>query len=76
MSEEIEEGLKKYYKNVIVEYDSLKTYKITIVLQGNIKTGIIKTILIFYYKWQDNSTFSANIEMIKYSIDKILEGEC
>lgn len=75
MSEEIEEGLKKYYKNVIVEYDSLKTYKITIVLQGNIKTGIIKTILIFYYKWQDNSTFSVNIEMIKYSIDKILEGE-
>lgn len=75
MSEEIEERLNKYYKNVTVEYDSLKTYKITIVLQGNIKTGIIKTILIFYYKWQDNPTFSVNIEMIKYSIDKILEGE-
>ncbi len=63
MSEEIEDRLNKYYKNV------------TIVLQGSIKTGIIKTILIFYYKWQDNSTFSSNIEMIKYSIDKILEGE-
>lgn len=75
MSEEIEERLNKYYKNVTVEYDSLKTYKITIVLQGNIKTGIIKTILIFYYKWQDNSTFTTNIELIKYSIDKILEGE-
>ena len=75
MSEEIEEGLKKYYKNVTVDYDSLKTYKITIVLQENIKTDIIKTILIFYYKWQDNSTFSANIEIIKYSIDKILENE-
>lgn len=75
MSEEIEEKLSKYYKNITVEYDSLKTYKITIVLKGSIKTGIIKTVLIFYYKWQDISTFSANIDLIRYNINKFIKGE-
>lgn len=79
MVEEIEEELQEYFKNTDVkircEYVSLKLYKIEITLQiKNVNDIIMKTI-IFYYNWSDKFTFSANIEQIKYNINKIIKEE-
>lgn len=63
MVEEIEETLQEKFENlkIEVEYVKIKMY--------SIKIGT-KTI---FYKWQDNLTFSANIEQIVYYI-KIITG--
>ena len=36
---------------------------------------IIMKDIIFYYNWSDKITFSANIEQIKYNINKIIKEE-
>ena len=65
MVEEIEEKLQEKFENlkIEVEYVKIKMY--------SIKIGT-KTI---FYKWQDNFTFSANIEQIVYYIKLITGGK-
>lgn len=79
MIEEIEEELQEYFKNTDVkircEYASLKLYKIEIILQIKNANDIIMKDTIFYYNWSDKFTFSANIEQIKYNINKIIKEE-
>ena len=83
MSEDIKESLEVYYPNIQieVEYLEIRKYKITLIkhtntiLKDNKNNDIIKKSVTFEYKWQNNWTFSANIEQIKYTIDKYLERE-
>ena len=84
MVEEIQEKLQEYYKDIRidVEYESIRKYKIiliknmsieeykTTILKSKKNNGIIKKSVTFYYDWQINFTFSANIEQIKYLINK------
>ena len=84
MCEEIQEKLQEYYKNlrIEVEYLEIRKYKITLIknrqisdyettiLKDNKNNDITKKSVTFEYKWKNNWTFSANIEQIKYTIDK------
>ena len=65
MVEDIEEALQEKYKNLKIEVDYVKIKMYTI------KIG---TTTIFY-EWQDNLTFSANIEEIIYYIKLITGGQ-
>lgn len=70
MVEEIKEELEETYKllTINVEYVKIKTYKIMFKTKI-INRGINANIKVeFNYNWNDNSTFSANIEQIKYYI--------
>ncbi len=79
MVEEIEEHLQEYVKNcydninVNVEYESIRKYKIIILLKNPKIKGIIKINITFYYDWQQHLTFSANLEQIKYYINKYIK---
>lgn len=78
MSEDIKEILETYYTNLQIEvkYIEIRKYKITLIkytntiLKDNKNNDIIKKSVTFEYKWENNCTFSANIEQIKYSIEK------
>lgn len=84
MVEEIEEKLQELYSTIQieVEYLEIRKYKIilikhntikdygTTILKGNKNNDIIKKSVTFEYKWENNWTFSANIEQIKFTIDK------
>ena len=77
MSKDIKESLEVYYPNIQieVEYLEIRKYKITLIknrqiLKDNKNNDIIKKSVTFEYKWQNNWIFSANIEQIKYTIDK------
>lgn len=84
MVEDIQEKLQEYYNNiqVEVEYESIRKYKIkliknipieeykTTLLKSTKNNDIIKKSVTFYYDWQKDFTFSANIEQIKYTINK------
>ena len=71
MSEDIQESLEAYFPNIEieVEYIDIRKYKITLLKKVS-KHNIIKKSVSFEYKWSNNWTFSANIEQIKYSINK------
>jgi len=75
MDIEIEEKLKENYDylTIEVEYYKIKTYKIYIScnLKAFDNTSKIKGIE-FYHYWQDNLTFTSNIEIIKHQIDKAI----
>lgn len=84
MSEDIKESLEVYFPNIQieVEYIEIRKYKIilikhntikdygTTILKSNKNNDIIKKSVTFEYKWENNWTFSANIEQLKYTIDK------
>lgn len=74
MDDKIMEELEKYYNNLTikVEYIKIKTYKIFITtnILNNRKVKNIEFCIV--YKWDDKMTTSANIEQIKYYIDKNL----
>ncbi len=78
MVEEIQEKLQEYYKNIQieVEYLEIRKYKIILIkhnntiLKSNKNNDIIKKSVTFEYKWENNWTFSANIEQIKFTIEK------
>lgn len=84
MVEEIQEKLQEQYSNIKieVEYVEIQKYKIklvkynqikdygTTILKSNKNNDIIKKSVTFEYKWSNNWTFSANIEQLKYTIDK------
>ena len=65
MVEEIEEKLQEKFENLKIEVEHVK------IKMYSIKIGT-KTI---FYKWQDNLTFSANIEQIAYYIKLIIGGK-
>ena len=65
MVEEIEETLKEKFENLKIEVEHVK------IKMYSIKIGT-KTI---FYKWQDDLTFSANIEQIAYYIKLITGGK-
>ena len=71
MSEDIQESLEAYFPNIEieVEYVDIRKYKIKLLKKVS-KHNIIKKSVSFEYKWSNNWTFSANIEQIKYSINK------
>lgn len=75
MVEEIEDKLKDIYEflTIEVEYVNIKTYKIYISCQV-IDFRDSETIkgVEFYHNWQDNLTFTSNIEIIKHHIDNAL----
>ena len=75
MADKIKEELEKYYNNLTieVEYIKIKTYKI--IINTNILNNRNVKNITFYiiYKWDDKMTTSANIEQIKYQIDKNLK---
>ena len=71
MSEDIKESLEAYFPNIEieVEYIYIRKYKIKLLKKVS-KHNIIKKSIIFEYNWNNNWTFSSNIEQIKYSINK------
>lgn len=71
MSEDIQESLESYFPNIEieVEYIDIRKYKIKLLKKVK-KDNIIKKSVTFEYNWSNNWTFSANIEQIKYSINK------
>lgn len=78
MSEDIQEILETYYPNlqIEVEYIDIRKYQIKLIkhtnriLKDKKNNDIIKKSVTFEYKWENNWTFSANIEQIKFTIDK------
>ena len=78
MSEDIQEILETYYPNLQIEvkYIDIRKYEIKLIKHTNTilkdkkNNDIIKKSVTFEYKWSNNWTFSANIEQIKYSINK------
>ena len=78
MVEEIQEKLQELYSTIQieVEYLEIRKYKITLIkytntiLKDNKNNDIIKKSVTFEYKWENNWTFSVNIEQIKYTINK------
>ena len=79
MVEEIQEKLQELYLtiHIEVEYIEIQKYKIilikdnrTNILKSNKNNNIIKKSVTFEYKWENNWTFSENIEQIKFTIDK------
>ena len=78
MSEDIQESLEAYFPNIEieVEYKDIRKYQIKLIKHTNIilkdkkNNDIIKKSVTFEYKWNNNWTFSSNIEQIKYSINK------
>lgn len=78
MSEDIQESLEAYFPNIEieVEYKDIRKYQIKLIKHTNTilkdkkNNDIIKKSVTFEYKWNNNCTFSANIEQIKYSINK------
>lgn len=78
MSEDIQESLEVYYPNLQIEvkYIDIRKYQIKLIkhtntiLKSNKNNDIIKKSVTFEYKWENNWTFSANIEQIKFTIDK------
>lgn len=78
MSEDIQESLEVYYPNLQIEvkYIDMRKYEIKLIKHTNTilkdkkNNDIIKKSVTFEYKWSNNWTFSANIEQIKYSINK------
>ena len=78
MSEDIQEILEAYYPNLQIEvkYIDIRKYQIKLIKHTNTilkdkkNNDIIKKSVTFEYKWNNNWTFSANIEQIKYSINK------
>lgn len=75
MVEEIEEKLKEYYEflTIEVEYAKIKTYKIfiSVTLMDYRNSDVIKGVE-FYYNWEDHLTFTANIEQMRYNIEKAI----
>ena len=78
MSEDIQESLGPYFPNIEIEvkYIDIRKYEIKLIKHTNTilkdkkNNDIIKKSVSFEYKWSNNWTFSANIEQIKYSINK------
>ena len=78
MSEDIQESLEPYFPNIEIEvkYIDIRKYQIKLIKHTNTilkdkkNNDIIKKSVTFEYKWNNNWTFSANIEQIKYSINK------
>lgn len=78
MSEDIQESLEAYFPNIEIEvkYNDIRKYQIKLIKHTNTilkdkkNNDIIKKSVTFEYKWNNNWTFSANIEQIKYSINK------
>lgn len=78
MSEDIQEILEAYFPNIEIEvkYIDIRKYQIKLIKHTNTilkdkkNNDIIKKSVTFEYKWSNNWTFSANIEQIKYSINK------
>lgn len=87
MSEDIKEILETYYTNlqIVVEYIDIWKYQIKLIKHTNTilkdkkNNDIIKKSVTFEYKWENNWMISANIEQIKFTIEKYfklyLEGE-
>ena len=75
MVEEIQDKLYEEYEflTIEVEYVKIKTYKIYISCQviDFRDSEKIKDVEFFHY-WQDNLTFTSNIEIIKHHIDNAL----
>lgn len=66
MLEEIQEKLEEIYEYLEIEVKySNKKYLIKLTVKN-----IIKRSVLFEYTWNDKWTFSANIEQIKYTINK------
>ena len=78
MSEDIQESLEPYFPNIEIEvkYNDIRKYQIKLIKHTNTilkdkkNNDIIKKSVTFEYKWNNNWTFLANIEQIKYSINK------
>lgn len=78
MSEDIQESLEPYFPNIEIEvkYNDIRKYQIKLIKHTNTilkdkkNNDIIKKSVTFEYKWNNNWTFSSNIEQIKYSINK------
>lgn len=78
MSEDIQEILEAYFPNIEIEvkYIDIRKYQIKLIKHTNTilkdkkNNDIIKKSVTFEYKWSNNWAFSANIEQIKYSINK------
>ena len=78
MSEDIQESLEPYFPNIEIEvkYIDIRKYQIKLIKHTNTilkdkkNNDIIKKSVTFEYKWSNNWTFSANIEQLRYTINK------
>lgn len=77
MSEDIQEILEAYFPNIEIEvkYIDIQKYQIKLIKHTNTilkdkkNNDIIKKSVTFEYNWQNNFTFSSNIEQIKSIIN-------
>lgn len=78
MSEDIQESLEPYFPNIEIEvkYNDIRKYQIKLIKHTNTilkdkkNNDIIKKSVTFEYKWNNNWTFSSNIEQLRYTINK------
>lgn len=76
IEERIQEKFDKHHIKIMVEYENIRIYKITILCRHlPIESGIINKQIIFTYDWFNNFTFNSNIEQLYYEIKNILEKE-
>ena len=80
MDEEIEERIQEKFKGtnirILVEYENIRIYKITIIVKGlPIESGTIKKTIVFSYDWTANFTFDSNIQQLYYEIKNLLRKE-
>lgn len=69
MEEDFEDKLKEIYQNIgiIVEYVSLRKYRVKLTIKGNIEVKVE-----FIYVYDAHLTFDANINIIVSKIDRII----
>lgn len=80
MEDEIEDLIQiKFNKKIIkitVEYENIRTYKITIKAKNlPLERGILTKTIIFSYDWLNNFTFDSNINQLYYEITNLLKKE-
>lgn len=76
IEERIQEKFDKHHIKILVEYENIRTYKITILCRHlPIEQGIINKHIIFSYDWFNNFSFDSNIEQLYYEIKNLLENE-
>ena len=76
IEERIQEKFDKHRIKILVEYENIRTYKITILCRHlPIELGLINKQIIFSYDWFNNFTFDSNIEQLYYEIKNLLEKE-
>lgn len=76
IEEKIQEKFDMRKTRILVKYENIRKYEITIICrQLPIEKGLITKTIVFSYDWFNNFTFDSNIEQLYYEIKNLLEKE-